>query len=147
MWVRLVPIDAHIIEGDMHGTRVRQPGVIAFADHLDDHIAKRRLTTHEELARGVIDAAHLHGRGEEDWRLGVAPLLDLLAPGELACAIEHRDAGGDGIGDGVATGIDDGDARARDAAAIGWGGLVVHHGCVADSDSGDVDDARGGPAG
>ena len=143
---RLLQGAAHIIEGHVHRTRIRQPGVIALAHHGDDHITECRLTPHEDLACRVVDPADLHGGGEEDRRLGVAPLLDLRAPGELARTIEHGDAGGHRVGNAVTSRIDHGDARARDTAAGRGGGLVVHDGGMPDPDTGHVDDARGGTA-
>ena len=49
----------------------------------------------EQLARGVVDPADLHGRGQEDRRLGQPPLLRRQEAGALAGAVEHRAAGRD----------------------------------------------------
>ena len=53
----------------------------------------RGILGHQQLAGGVVDAADLHGRGQEDRRLGQAPLRRGEEPGALAGPVQHRAAG------------------------------------------------------
>ncbi len=97
----------------------------------------------EQLAGRVVDAADLHGRGEEHRRLGEAPLGHGQEPGALARAVQHRAAGGHRGGEQVPAGIDHGDAGPGHAPARRRRRLVPPHRDVADADAGHVGDRRG----
>ena len=92
--------------------------------------------------RAVEDPSDLHRGGQVDRRLDRAPLADLQVARQLAGAVEDR-ARRPGRAPEERRGIgghDRGDARARDAAPLGWLGLVAAHGDVTDEDAGNVGD-------
>ena len=127
----------------MHRPRIRQPRVVALPDDWDDHLAKGGCAGHEQLAGRVIDTTDLHGRGEKDWCLGVAPLLNLRAPGQLTRSIEHSDTCWNRISKRIATGVDHCHAGAGNTAADRWRGFVVFNGDVPNTNARHILDAGG----
>ena len=74
---------------------VREPAVVAFADHRDHDVvdADSRVARHRDRHSAVVDAAHGVRRGEVDGRLEDPPLPDLERARQLAGAVENGRAG------------------------------------------------------
>ena len=88
----------HVVVLHVHAAGVVEPRVVAFTHDRDDHVVDSdpRLLVDEQAARRVVDPTDLHGRGEEDRSFRKAPLVDLRATGQLACAVEDRHSRRDG---------------------------------------------------
>ena len=101
---------------------------------------------HQQLAGRVIDPAELHRRGQEDRRLGQAPLGGGQEAGALPGPVQHGAAGRHRVAEEVAAQVEYRHAGPRHAAALrGWR-LVPPDGGVANADARHVGDRSGGAA-
>ena len=145
---RGLPGGAHVGRTDLHPARVGQEAVVTLGHHRDDYVldADAGLFVSQQLAGRVVDAADLHGRGQEDGRLDQAPLGQRQEPGALARAVQHGAAGRHRSGEQVPAGIEDGHAGPGHAPARRRRRFVPPHRDVADAEAGHVGD-RGGRTG
>ncbi len=135
---------AGVVRLDLHDARVVQPAVVALAHDRDHDVvdADARVGRERGRDRAVEHAADRHRGREVDGRVELAPLGDLERAGQLARAVQHRDARGQRLSvDPVRVRRHHrGHARAREAAAVRRVGLVAHDGHVAHAHAVDVRD-------
>ena len=126
-----------------------EEAVVALGHDRDDHVvdADPRLFRDQQLARGVVDPAELHGRGEEHRGLGQPPLLRGEQPGAFAGPIEYGPAGRHRGAEQVTARVDHGDPGPGDAAAGRRRGLVPPHRGVAQAGPGTSSTDPAGPGG
>src|SRR5262249_54884661 len=127
---------------------VVEKAVVALADDGEDDVldvAVAGVVLDHPARRGVSDHADGPAVGEEDRRLGQAPLGDLRYPGDLVGAVEHERAGHDAIVEGVVAGEDRRDPGAHRADAGNELAAPVVEGDVPDLHAADVGDGVEAP--
>jgi hypothetical protein len=131
---------------DLHPAGVGQEGVVALGHQRQHDVLHpdRRVLGREQLAGRVEHPAHLHGGGEEDRRLGQAPLLHRQEAGALPGAVEHRATCRHRVAEQVAARVEHGHSGARDPATVRGRRLVPPHRGVPDADTGHVEHGAGG---
>ena len=84
----------HVCGLNMRDARIGEPAVVALADDGDHDVvcADAGVGGHRNLHGPLVDAADRVRRGEVDVRLEQSPLPDLVRAGQLAGAVQHRDA-------------------------------------------------------
>ncbi len=129
---------------DLHGARIVQPAVVAFADDRDHDVVDPDCRVGLARSRDgtVEDPADGHRRGEKQRGLDHAPLGDLEEAGQLSCPVQGCDPRSDRATEQrqLGPGQDCRDAGAGDSSSLGRRRLVARHRHVADADTRNIGD-------